>query len=383
MASLSTNEAGLHRVYFKSSNGSRQIIYCGRMTKKQAEVVERCRIDGSIPNPATTLWLADVSADLHGKLAKHGLTQPRAAAVVAPTIPVVTLDDLIERYKSRPKFAALTDGTKVCHHYSFVRLREFFGVDRDITTIMETDAEDMVAALGENFAEATVARIAGAGSMLLRFGVRSRLITVNPFDGVRRGSFVSPHRGYVAAQTCLDIIEACPDLETKLVVAFARFAGLRTPSEPRVLLWKDVDWSGRRFRCDSPKTGPRVIPIVAELMRLLEQQFEAVPDGSEFVLPAVAAAERSTYPHRITRIVDRLQLVRWQRLIHTMRASRQTDWNEVFPAHVTAAWMGNSPTIGARHYNRTLDGHFDAATHPTHNPTQHMPATTRIEPQPK
>ena len=386
MASLSTGKdgkrKGLHRVLLTDANGKRQQLYLGRMPKKTAEGIYRCveeleraTVYGSTPADFASRWLTTISEDVHERLVKFGLTQPRASAA-APIVPVITLDSLIERYKARPKFAALADGTKVCYRYSFVQLREVFGADRDITTITETDAEDMVAALGANFAEATVARIAGAGSMLLRFGVRSRLLSVNPFDGVRRGSFVSPHKGYVAAQTCLDIIEACTDLETKLVVAFARFAGLRTPSEPRVLRWKDVDWAGRRFRCDSPKTGPRVIPIVGELMPLLDQQFEAVPDGTEFVLPAVAKAERSTYPNRITRIVNRLKLERWRRLMHTLRASRQTDWNEVFPAHVTAAWMGNSPTIGDRHYNRTLDAHFDSATRPA---TQHTPATPRLE----
>ena len=96
------------------------------------------------------------------------------------------------------------------------------------------------------------------------------------------------------------------------------------------------------------------------------------------MLPSVAVAERSTYPHRITRIVNRLRLERWPRLMHSMRASRQTDWNESFPAHITAAWMGNSPVIGDKHYNRMLDAHFDAATRPA---TQHMPATACETPQ--
>ena len=381
MASLSTGADGLHRVYFRAANGSRQIIYCGRLAKKKAEGIERCvsdlercRIDGSIPAPATTHWLAGVSDELHGKLSKHGLTQPRAA-VVAPT--VVTLHDVIERYKARPKWAGIAESTRINYGYSFKRLLDHFGAGRDVASITETDVEDMVATLNGKLAEATVAAVTGAGSMLLRFAVRSRLLSVNPFDGVKRGSFVTPHKAYVDAQTVLGLIEACPDMETKLVVALARFAGLRTPSEPRVLRWADVDWAGRRFSLDSPKTGPRVIPIVGELMPLLEKQFDEAPEGAEFVLPDVAKSERTKYPHRIKRLVDQLNLDRWPRLMHSMRASRQTDWNEVFPSHVTALWMGNSPTIGDRHYNRMLEGHFDAATDPTHNPTQAVHATTR------
>lgn len=381
MASLSEVDDG-RRIYFKSANGSRQILYVSKMTKKQAEGVLRCvndlersRVDGSIPSPSTSMWLAEISDDLHAKLAKHGLCQPRVAP--EPVAAAVTLSGLIAKYQQRPKWSTIAEGTRVNHRYSFKHLMAHFGADRDASTITEVDAEDAIAAFEQKFAEATAARIAGAGSMIMRFGVRSRLIPVNPFEGTKRGSFITPHKAYVDAKTCLDIIEGCPDLETKLVVALARFAGLRTPSEARVMLWRDVDWLGRRFRVDSPKTGLRTVPIVPEVMELLEQQFEAVPDGAEFVLPDVAKAERSKYPHRITRIVNTLKLERWPRLMHSMRASRQTDWNEVFPAHITAAWMGNSPVIGDRHYNRMLDAHFDAATNPTQNPTQSVSATPR------
>lgn len=381
MASMSEVDEG-RRIYFKAANGSRQILYVSRMNKKKAEGVlrcindlERCAVDGSIPSPSTTMWLADISADFHGKLSKHGLCQPRKA--VEPPAAAVTLGGLIENFQRRPKWAKIAEGTRVNHRNSFRHILEYFGADRDAATISETEAEDMVETIEQRLAEATAARIAGAASMIMRYGVRSRLLQINPFEGTKRGSFVTPHKAYVKAETCLEVIDACPDLETKLVVALARFAGLRTPSEPRVLRWVDVDWSGRKFYCDSPKTGPRYVPIVAELMPLLEQQFEAVPEGTEFVLPEVATAERSTYPHRITRVVERLNMERWPRLMHSMRASRQTDWNEVFPAHVTAAWMGNSPEVGDKHYNRMLDAHFEAATNPTHNPTQTVTAIHR------
>lgn len=190
MASLSTGKdgkrKGLHRVLLTDANGKRQQLYLGRMPKKTAEGIYRCveeleraTVYGSTPADFASRWLTTISDEVHERLVKFGLTQPRAGSAPAQIVPVVTIDKLIERYQSRPKFAALADGTKVCYRYSFIQLREVFGADRDITTITETDAEDMVATLGANFAEATVARIAGAGSMLLRFGVRSRLLSVN------------------------------------------------------------------------------------------------------------------------------------------------------------------------------------------------------------
>ena len=381
MASLSEVDGG-RRIYYKSANGSRQILYVSKMTKKQAEAalrcmidLERCRIDGTIPAPATTLWLAGVSKELHAKLAKHGLCQPRVEAV-APMLDIITIDELIRRYKARPKWLnKLKESTRRSQEISFGYLRKHLGAETSIEDITTSSAEDMVDGLTATLAEATVAKITVASSMLMRFAVKSRWLNANPFDGIPRGSDESPHKDYVDAATAMALIDACPDSDTKLVVALARFAGLRVPSEPRVLKRADVDWSGHRFRLDSPKTGPRVVPVLPVVMRLLEQQFERAEVGAEFVLPQMGKQGGTGYCKRVRRIAETAGIKLWSRTLHTLRASMQTDWNELFPAHVTASWLGNSPAIGDKHYNRTLEAHFKAATQPTQNPTQPAPDT--------
>ena len=44
-----------------------------------------------------------------------------------------------------------------------------------------------------------------------------------------------------------------------------------------------------------------------------------------------------------------------------LRATRQTELTEVFPAHVVSAWLGNSERIAAQHYLQVLDSHFEKA----------------------
>ncbi len=49
------------------------------------------------------------------------------------------------------------------------------------------------------------------------------------------------------------VIDAAPDPQWKLLIALARYGGLRTPSEPLALTWRDVDFEGRRFIIRSSK----------------------------------------------------------------------------------------------------------------------------------
>lgn len=51
----------------------------------------------------------------------------------------------------------------------------------------------------------------------------------------------------------------------------------------------------------------------------------------------------------------------WPRLFHNLRASRQTELAERFPAHVVCDWPGNSETITRKHYFQTTEEHFARA----------------------
>lgn len=389
MASLSTGSDGLHKVYFKGGNGKRQCLYCGRIPKKAAEGIERCMTDlercrasGGLPGPATASWLGEISAEWHAKLASHRLTQQRAAEVEAPAIQVVTLGDLIARYKTRPKWRKKTSAGQRTAEVTFAHLLRFFGSDRDIAAITETDAEDLAGfvvepkPLGAGLSEATGAAIINAGSAIMRFATRSRLVPFNPFAEIKRGSYATARKAFVEVATVKQVIDALPCPEMRLLLALSRWGGLRTPSEHRVLTWADIDWENNRFTVNSPKTGPRLVPIFPELLPYLRERFEAAEDGDMEVLTSMKRSGDSAFSKRVERTVEKLGMERWPRTFHNLRSSRQTELTERFPSHVVASWLGNSVAVADRHYLQVMASHFDAATQPLHNPLQQVPATT-------
>ena len=45
---------------------------------------------------------------------------------------------------------------------------------------------------------------------------------------------------------------------------------------------------------------------------------------------------------QLQRIIKRAGLKPWPKLFHNLRATRQTELSEEFPAHVVCSWLGNT-----------------------------------------
>ena len=48
----------------------------------------------------------------------------------------------------------------------------------------------------------------------------------------------------------------------------------------------------------------------------------------------------------------------WLQLLHSMRASRQTELQREFPLHVVCSWLGNSPRIAQQSYLLVTEDDF-------------------------
>jgi hypothetical protein len=157
-------------------------------------------------------------------------------------------------------------------------------------------------------------------------------------------------------------------------VALARYGGLRCPSEVLSLRLGDIDWEANRICVTSPKTehhpgkGSRMIPLFPELRPYLDEAFEAVPEGIEYILARFR--QRAIGPKgwrncnlrtTMEKIVKRAGLVPWPRLFHNLRASRETELSERFPIKVVTAWIGNTPDIAMEHYLQVTDEHWRRA----------------------
>jgi integrase len=292
-------------------------------------------------------------------------------------------------------------------------LRTFFGEDRPIDTITAGDAEDFRRWLGTDsrsaqrsrrrkrspgLAPATVGKRLSYAREIFGDAVKRQLIPANPFGGIKAPPATNPARQvYVPASVVERLIEVTPDREWKLLLAMARYLGVRVPSEPFSLTWGDVDWERGRIRLPSPKTAVhgkafREVPIVPEVRPHLEAVWNAAPEGTTHVFSrlreraSVRQAEKGFWQQvnlrqHLLRLIERAGLTPWPRLFHNLRASAQTDLADRFPAHVVCAWLGNTKAIAAQHYWQVTDAHFEAAQKAAQNPAQQPSATRRMDTQ--
>jgi integrase len=188
----------------------------------------------------------------------------------------------------------------------------------------------------------------------------------------------SERQRFITQEAAVKLLEACPNLDWRLIVALSRFGGLRCPSEVLSLTWQDIDWAGERVTVHSPKTehhpgkDTRVIPLFPELRPILEEAFEAAPAGTVYVVNA-KHREAAMGPRgwrgcnlrtTMEKIIRRAGMTPWPRLFHNLRSSRETELCERFPVHVVTAWLGNTPEIARKHYLQVTDEHFRQAAAP-------------------
>lgn len=238
--------------------------------------------------------------------------------------------------------------------------------------------------VGLGLAPATIGRTVKRARQFFRAAIRKKIIVENPMQDVKAAPQDNKSREYfVTVEETEKIIAACPDGEWRLIVALARYGGVRTPSETFALTWRDIDWERGRVRVPSPKTAchagrdSRSIPLFPELRPHLEAAFDAAGPGTVYVINRhrLAGANLRT---QLLRIMDRAGVEPWPRLFQNMRASRETELARQHPLHVVTAWIGNSAPIAARHYLQVGDADFDAAlqrdaqsdAQTTQNPTQ-------------
>ncbi len=183
------------------------------------------------------------------------------------------------------------------------------------------------------------------------------------------------------------VIDACPDAEWRLIVALARYGGLRTPSEHFSLRWREVDWENGRIRVTSPKTahhaggGSRMIPLFPELRPYLEEVFDQAPDGAEYV-PGERYRKDPTNLNLRSRMLDIIRaagLKEWPKLFQNMRSTRETELAETFPIRWTRRLAILYISTGGRGGTRTRTrGTPHGILNPVRLPFRHSAAATSL-----
>lgn len=248
-----------------------------------------------------------------------------------------------------------------------VKLVRFFGPERDIRKITVADAKDFKRAMSVGVSVAYTAKLVVLSRQFFADAVDRELLEKNAFAKVKPGSQRNPERQrFVPHETIGRAIDAAPTTEWKLIIAFARYGGVRIPSEVHGLAWSDIDFVLRRIVIHSPKTehhpgrDKRIIPLFPELSGLLEAAASDPAKDAQWVFPTV----RGKSPNlrgAFLRILHSADIAPWPRIFQNLRSSRQTELADAFPAHVACQWIGNSVDVARDHYLQVTDSHFERA----------------------
>jgi integrase len=371
------------RIQFMDGAATRRSIYLGGVPKKVAqswvvrvEEIVACGLGGVAWDADLAAWVRDLPDAAHNKLSQAGLVEPRHPMEAE----VVTLSRLTASFTERSSGKPATiRGFK----QTLDSLLTFLGAETPIETITAEQADawrvwimretegssrrKKKRTTGDNrLSPPTVAKRVSVAKQLFRAAVRWGWLSKSPFDGLRPGSQANPARArYIPLGTILDVLEACPSTEWKLIVALSRLAGLRCPSEIGALTWGDINWEKGRLTVLAKKTehhggdhAVRVVPICPELRAILADAFEQAEPGATLVVPMAARNSVNLRTH-LERIIKKAGHAPWPRLLQNLRASCETDWVEKYPSHVVAKWLGHSPKVAAQHYLMSREHHFE------------------------
>ena len=365
MATLYKDTRGVFTVQFFDTLNIRQSFRLPRGTIRKDADQARIRIErliaakilGTIPDDETNRWVNELGVSLHEKLSDHGLVPPRAS---------LTLGPFLDTYLSDRK--DVKPATQTFYQHTKRNLIEFFGEGTNLSTITKGDADRWrLNLLGQGLAESTIRRRCGLAKQFFRAALRLKLVSENPFEELKACVPANRKRDYfVSVEEAQKVIEACPDAQWRLIFALSRYGGLRCPSEHLSLRWEDIDWVNQKILVHSPKTEhhpngeSRLIPLFPELREYLEDARELAEPDTEFAITRYRQTNANLRT-RLLRIIKRAGLEPWPKLFQNLRATRQTELTERFPAHVVCAWIGNSKAVADKHYLQVTDDHFSKA----------------------
>jgi len=395
MASISTDANGNRRIIFTNLNGKRDALYVGKLrmrdTEKIADRVEALlsALSSRRPlEPDLAEWIADVPDWLAEKLADKQLIARRirdSEADRGTLLGEFLTDHLVRR-------SDLKGTSLVVYEHVQRNLEAFFGKDKPLREITEGDAVDFGRYLAAGKARrnksdaklsrTTVDRRMSLATTIFNDAVRHRLIDANPFTEWRKPlkNVISrtnkARQRFITRDDFARIVEKAPDAEWRLLLALARFGGMRVPSEPLSLKWSDVDWEKNQIRVPCPKLEhiegreSRIVPIFHELRPYLEECWDVAEPGALWVIAKHRPlsvrngdgwhnANLRTTLHKIIR---RAGFEPWPRAWNNLRASRATELAEEYPGHVAATWLGHTEEIADAHYRQVLPSHFEKAT---------------------
>lgn len=372
MASLYNVPGKGWRIQFVDWRGRRRSVMVGRATKRQAESVCRhveeligAKQLGVLPAESTALWLTRVGKRLREALRRAELVEGGA-----------TIGEMIDRY-TEMKAKTVKSKTMCRLELSMGHLRDGLGVDRLMSDVTEAEAVELRAEMvNSGLAEATIRKRCADMRALWSFAMKDRTATENPFLGVPVTTVARADHVYIDHEASMAVLDELPSAKWRALWAFARWGGVRVPSEPRELMIDDIVW---RHGEDGPTPGivvtdskrtvgknverrTRRIPMFDGPMEgALLAAIDELPDGERRVFPWLAGASGDSVRKPLVKAIKRAGLVVWPDLWRNVRSSRERELHDAWAADVAQTWMGNSEAVAHKHYLRVTDELMRAA----------------------
>ena len=248
-------------------------------------------------------------------------------------------------------------------------LIDHFGSNRQLHTISIGDADDFRQWLmhKQSQAETTASEICRKSKTLFKKACDKRWMETNPFGEMKDWVNTNDERQYFVKKATINRVLKHCEPEWQLIIALARYGGLRCPSEVLGLRWQWINFEEERFTVWAPKTERyvrkkfRTVPMFFELAPFFREAWERAETGAEYVVTvhrATKNALRSGFEKRLARA----GVAAWPRLFQNLRSTRQSELCDMgFPEHTVAAWAGE---FGTRRERPLPSGH-GRAIHPS------------------
>jgi len=342
-------------------NGNLVRFWVGRATKTQAKAIANhidmlvARRDIGVDLPASTLaWLNNLGDGvMRRNLIKYNLLDtPQQSEVVVQS---QTVEEYAVEYLAQYREAhAANSGKRMANALNW--LAGEMG-QKLLTEVTEGDCDRYTYRMHQTHRESHAGKLVRDARQMFKQAVRDRLIPVNPFEGIKTASKQDKDREqYIDAQTVLKVMAHCDEYYAA-VLAFARFAGLRCPSEHLSLQWSNVDWAANKMTFYAPKTrSNRTIPIFKQVkphLKALEEQ-----RINEYVFFRARPSADKTYTSQVSAAIKKSGTKQWPKLFVNLRASCEEDLKQVLPESVVHQFLGHTKQVSDKHYTRLDESWF-------------------------
>jgi hypothetical protein len=230
VASVVNDPGGRRRILFVAHDESHKAIRLGKCDRKSAEGIARhvealltARIGGQPFPRDTAVWLGGIGVGLKEKLARVGLVDEPSR---------LTTGDYLASWLADKSAAGFKPTSLRAWGQTVGDLTGMFG-EKALVALTHADGESFRADMqGRGLRPTTIHKRLGHARAMLEDAVRLGRIPANPWHHVRhRGGDPSERRVYILVADAERVLAQCPNVWWRPLVALARFAGVRVPSE--------------------------------------------------------------------------------------------------------------------------------------------------------